>query len=44
VKPTTSAGENPVSISEVHHVAVTNMERSIAFYRDILGFRETLDM
>jgi catechol 2,3-dioxygenase-like lactoylglutathione lyase family enzyme len=34
-----------VSISEIHHVtvAVTNMERPIAFYRDILGFRKTLD-
>jgi len=29
-----------VSISEIHHVAlaVSDMERSIAFYRDILGF------
>jgi lactoylglutathione lyase len=35
-----------VSISEIHHVAlaVSDMERSIAFYRDILGFRKTLDM
>ena len=35
-----------MSISEIHHVAiaVSNMERSVAFYRDILGFRETLDM
>ena len=35
-----------MSISEIHHVAlaVSNMERSIAFYRDILGFRQTLDM
>jgi len=35
-----------LSISEIHHVsiAVTNMERSIAFYRDILGFRTTLDI
>ena len=35
-----------MSISEIHHVAlaVTDMERSIAFYRDILGFRQTLDM
>ena len=35
-----------MAISEIHHVAVavSNMERSIAFYRDILGFRETLDM
>lgn len=35
-----------MSISEIHHVAlaVSDMERSIAFYRDILGFRKTLDM
>jgi catechol 2,3-dioxygenase-like lactoylglutathione lyase family enzyme len=35
-----------VAISEIHHVAlaVSDMERSIAFYRDILGFRKTLDM
>jgi glyoxylase I family protein len=35
-----------VSISEIHHVAiaVSDMERSVAFYRDILGFRKTLDM
>ena len=35
-----------MSISEIHHVAlaVTDMERSIAFYRDILGFHKTLDM
>jgi catechol 2,3-dioxygenase-like lactoylglutathione lyase family enzyme len=35
-----------MAISEIHHVAlaVSNMERSIAFYRDILGFRATLDM
>ena len=32
--------------SEIHHVAlaVSDMERSIAFYRDVLGFRKTLDM
>jgi hypothetical protein len=40
----TSAGENPVSISEIHPGAVINMERSIAFYRGILGFHKTLDM
>lgn len=35
-----------MAIGEIHHVAlaVSNMERSIAFYRDILGFREILDM
>jgi len=35
-----------VSISEIHHVAlaVSDIERSVAFYRDILGFRATLDM
>lgn len=35
-----------MSISEVHHVALTvkDLEKSIAFYRDVLGFRKTLDM
>ena len=37
---------NTVAFSDIHHVAlaVSDMERSIAFYRDILGFRKTLDM
>jgi catechol 2,3-dioxygenase-like lactoylglutathione lyase family enzyme len=35
-----------MAFSEIHHVAlaVSNMERSIAFYCDMLGFRKTLDM
>ena len=35
-----------MSISEIHHVAinVSDLERSVAFYRDALGFRKVLDM
>ncbi|MGE0684045.1 MAG: VOC family protein [Candidatus Binatia bacterium] len=35
-----------MAFSEIHHVAlaVSDMEQSIAFYCDILGFRKTLDM
>jgi lactoylglutathione lyase len=35
-----------MSISEIHHVALTvaDLERSVAFYRDALGFRKVLDM
>src|SRR5713101_1747145 len=38
--------DKSVAISEIHHVAlaVSDMEQSIAFYRDILDFRKTLDM
>ncbi len=34
------------SISEVHHVAITvsDMEKSLAFYQNVLGFRKTLDI
>src|SRR5690348_4568341 len=33
-------------ISEIHHVAinVSDLERSVAFYHDALGFRKILDM
>jgi lactoylglutathione lyase len=33
-------------ISEIHHVAinVSDLDRSVAFYRDALGFRKILDM
>jgi catechol 2,3-dioxygenase-like lactoylglutathione lyase family enzyme len=33
-------------VSEIHHVAVsvTDLERSIPFYRDGIGLRMTLDM
>ncbi len=35
-----------MAISEIHHVAinVSNLERSVAFYRDALGFRQVLEM
>lgn len=34
------------SISAVHHVAlsVSDMEKSLAFYQDVLGFHKTLDI
>lgn len=35
-----------VKTSEVHHVAITvsDMEKSLAFYQNVLGFRKTLDI
>jgi catechol 2,3-dioxygenase-like lactoylglutathione lyase family enzyme len=35
-----------MAISEIHHVAinVSDLERSVAFYRDALGLRKVLDM
>ncbi len=35
-----------MAISEIHHVGinVSDLERSVAFYRDALGFRRVLDM
>lgn len=34
------------SISEIHHVAITvsDLEKSLAFYQNVLGFRKTLDI
>lgn len=35
-----------MAFSEIHHVAigVGDLERSLAFYSGMLGFRKTLDM
>jgi hypothetical protein len=35
-----------MAISEIHHVALTvsDLEKSTAFYKDVLGFRKILDM
>ncbi len=35
-----------MSVSEIHHAAitVTDLERSAAFYQQVLGFRRTLEM
>lgn len=34
------------NISEIHHVAITvsDLEKSIAFYQNVLGFRKTLEI